>query len=190
MFNLSLPWWEFVLRGVAVYVFLIIALRLAGKRQIGQMAPSDLVLLLILANALQNSMNGGDNSLIGGLLIATSLILINSAVAWAAWRHRPFERVIEGQPEVLIHNGRVFKPTMARARMTRHDLAKVLRRAGAEQLADVHYAILENDGGISIKLNERPRPSAQEAPEAPTPESRLWRSVQADGDEPGVRLQP
>ena len=77
MFNMAVPWWELVIRSIAVYAFLIFILRISGKRQIGQMAPFDLVLLLILSNAVQNSMSGGDSSLIGGLLIAGVLVGIN-----------------------------------------------------------------------------------------------------------------
>ena len=87
MFDMSLPWWEFVLRGAVVYLFLMVMLRFTGKRQTGQLAPFDLILLLILSNALQNAMNGGDNSLVGGLISALTLIGLNYAVAWRSARH-------------------------------------------------------------------------------------------------------
>jgi uncharacterized membrane protein YcaP (DUF421 family) len=80
MFDMSVPWWELVARGVVVYVFLIALLRLTGKRQIGKLSPFDLVLLLILSNAVQNSMSAGDNSLIGGLILATTLVAVNYLV--------------------------------------------------------------------------------------------------------------
>lgn len=79
MLDLSVPWWEFVIRGFVVYTFLLLMLRLTGKRQVGQLAPMDLVLLLILSNAVQNSMNAGDNSLVGGLVSATTLIFSTGA---------------------------------------------------------------------------------------------------------------
>src|SRR6266704_1313765 len=88
MWNLSLPWWEFVLRGAIVYVFLLVILRITGKRQTGQLAPFDLVLLLILSNAVQNSMNGGDNSLLGGVISATTLVLLNWIVGFATFRSK------------------------------------------------------------------------------------------------------
>ena len=88
MVTLSLPWWEFVLRAGIVYVFLIALLRLTGKRQVGQLAPFDLVLLLVLSNAVQNSMNGGDNSLIGGLISASTLVLLNFGVGYFAFLQR------------------------------------------------------------------------------------------------------
>ncbi len=115
MFNLTVPVWELIVRSIAVYVFLIFILRISGKRQIGQLAPFDLVLLLILSNAVQNSMSGGDNSLIGGLIIATTLVLINYLVGFATYKSQKLEALIEGRPQILIHNGKLFEDMMAKA---------------------------------------------------------------------------
>ena len=98
MWNLTVPWWEIVLRGVIVYIFLLGLLRITGKRQVGQLAPFDLVLLLVLSNAVQNSMNAGDNSLAGGLLSATTLVALNHLVGLATYRSKRMERLIEGRP--------------------------------------------------------------------------------------------
>src|SRR5436309_3003216 len=103
MWILAVPWWELIARGVIVYGFLIILLRLSGKRQVGQLAPFDLVLLLILSNAVQNSMNGGDNSVIGGLISATTLVALNFLVGYVTYRSKKLEAIIEGRPQVLIH---------------------------------------------------------------------------------------
>ena len=108
MFDMSVPWWELIVRGLVVYVFLIALLRLTGKRQIGQLSPFDLVLLLILSNAVQNSMNAGDNSLIGGLILATTLIGVNYIVGLITFKSKKLETIIEGRPQVLIHNGKLF----------------------------------------------------------------------------------
>ena len=129
MWQLSVPWWELVLRGVVVYAFLILILRVTGKRQVGQLAPFDLVLLLVLANAVQNSMNAGDNSLLAGLIIATTLVGLNYAVGVATFKSKKFEAVIEGRPQVLIHNGLLFEDVMARAQLTHHELNAALRQA-------------------------------------------------------------
>src|SRR6266849_2816893 len=107
MWNMSLVWWEFVLRGIIIYVFLIVLLRLTGKRQVGQLSPFDLVLLLVLSNAVQNAMNGGDNSVLAGILSACTLVLVNYLVGLAAYRSKKVEALIEGRPEVFIHNGRL-----------------------------------------------------------------------------------
>src|SRR5215469_18293912 len=105
MLNLGLPWWEFVLRGAIVYVFLLVILRVTGKRNTGQLAPFDLVLLLVLSNAVQNSMNGGDNSLVGGLISAATLIALHYGVGYAIFKNKTLEAVVEGRPQVVIHNG-------------------------------------------------------------------------------------
>src|ERR1700736_3511166 len=112
MWNLALPWWEFIVRGVIVYVFLIGLLRLTGRRQIGQLAPFDLVLLLVLSNAVQNAMNGGDNSVIGGLISATTLVALNWIVGVLTYRSKKLEALVEGRPEVLVRDGKLFKQTM------------------------------------------------------------------------------
>src|SRR5690349_23474953 len=102
MWNLSVPIWVLVVRSVVVYAFLIVLLRLTGKRQIGQLAPFDLVLLLVLSNAVQNSMNGGDNSLIGGLVSASTLIAMNYGIGQATFRNKRLEAIVEGRPQLII----------------------------------------------------------------------------------------
>src|SRR3954469_4387887 len=105
----TIHWWELILRSVLVYVFLVIILRISGKRQVGQLAPFDLVLLLVLSNAVQNSMNGGDNSLLGGLISAVVLIGVNHVIGLATFRSKRLEAIIEGRPQILVHNGRLFE---------------------------------------------------------------------------------
>lgn len=150
MWNLSVPWWELIVRSIIVYVFLIVLLRLTGKRQVGQLAPFDLVLLLVLSNAVQNSMNGGDNSVLGGIISATTLIGLNFSLGYLTYRNKRLEVLIEGQPEVLIHNGKLFEKVMARAQLTHHELNAALRQAGCLSVAEVHCAILENNGTITV----------------------------------------
>src|SRR6184192_4410655 len=107
MWTHSLPhWWEFIVRAVIVYLFLMVLLRLTGKRQVGQLAPFDLVLLLVLSNAVQNSMNG-DNSITGGVLLASTLVALNWLVGWMTFRSKGLEHLVEGRPIILVHNGHV-----------------------------------------------------------------------------------
>jgi len=146
MWNIAVPWWELVVRSAAVYVFLLVLLRITGKRQIGQLAPFDLVLLLVLSNAVQNSMNAGDNSLIGGLIAAATLIGLNFLVSLATFRSKRLESLVEGRPQVLIHNGKLFEEVMAKAKLTHHELNTALR----EGIEEVRSAILENNGTISV----------------------------------------
>lgn len=155
MWTTGIPWWELVFRGAIVYVFLLILLRITGKRQIGQLAPFDLVLLLVLSNAVQNSMNGGDNSLVGGLISATTLIALNFAVARATHKNKWLEAAVEGRPQIIVHNGELFQDAMEKARLTHHELDSALRRAGCGCIEDVHTAILENSGSISVVPKRR-----------------------------------
>ena len=150
MWNLSVPWWELIVRSIIVYVFLIGLLRITGKRQVGQLAPFDLVLLLVLSNAVQNAMNGGDNSVLGGAISATTLICLNFLVGYLTYRFKRLERMIEGQPEVLIHNGKLFPKVMARAQLTHHELDAALRQAGCASINEVHCAMLENNGSVTV----------------------------------------
>lgn len=158
MFELAVPWWEFVVRGVVVYVFLIVLLRLTGKRQIGQLSPFDLVLLLIISNAVQNSMNAGDNSLIGGLISATSLVAINYVVGLLTFKSRKLEDIVEGRPQILVRNGLVFEDIMLDAKLTRQELDSTLRQLGFFEIKDVKLAILENNGKVTVEgYDKKPR---------------------------------
>ncbi len=150
MFQISVPWWELVVRSIAVYAFLLLILRISGKRQIGQLAPFDLVLLLVLSNAVQNSMSAGDNSLIGGLLIASTLVAINFLVGYATYKNKRLEALLEGRPQILIHDGRLYDDVMAKSQLTHHELDAALRQAGCMSIAEVRSAILENNGVISV----------------------------------------
>ena len=166
MWNLAVPWWELLVRSVVVYAFLLGLLRLTGKRQVGQLAPFDLVLMLVLSNAVQNSMNGGDNSLVGGLFSATVLVGLNYLLGLATYRSKKVEVLVEGRPEVLIHNGKLYGEVMARAQLTHHELNAALRQAGCASVEEVHSAILEDNGAISV-VAVRGRPAGSTA--APPP---------------------
>jgi uncharacterized membrane protein YcaP (DUF421 family) len=156
IFNIYQPWWELILRAVVVYLFLIVLLRITGKRQVGQLAPFDLVLLLVLSNAVQNAMNAGDNSLIGGLLSASTLVGLNFIVGYSTFRSKRLERLIEGRPEVLIHNGKIDPHVMEKAQLTHHELDAALRQAGCASVDDVHCAVLENNGSIAVLPRKGP----------------------------------
>ena len=150
MWELTIPWWELTARAVLVYVFLLVLLRLTGKRQVGQLAPFDLVLLLILSNAVQNAMNGGDNSYTAGVLSAATLVAVNGLVGYATYRSKWLEGLVEGRPKVLVHNGRVYEAVLRAERVTHHELMAALRRGGCGCIEHVHVALLENNGQISV----------------------------------------
>jgi uncharacterized membrane protein YcaP (DUF421 family) len=152
MWQLStVTWWELILRAAIVYVFLVILLRVTGKRQVGQLSPFDLVLLLVLSNAVQNAINGGDNSVLGGIISAVTLVGLNYAVGLATYKSKKLEALIEGRPEVLVHNGILFTQVMDRQKLTHHELNSALRAAGCACIEEVHFAILENDGQITVQ---------------------------------------
>ncbi len=150
MFDLTVPWWEFVVRGVAVYAFLIVMLRLTGSRQVGQLSPLDLILLLILSNAVQNSMNAGDNSLIGGLISAFTLIMLNWVVSYGSYRSKKLESIVDGRPLVLVRDGRIVEEVLSREQITRMELETALRLAGSFKTSDVKLALLEPNGHVSV----------------------------------------
>jgi len=156
MLNIAVPIWELIVRAGAVYVFLLLLLRLTGKRQVGQLSPFDLVLLLVLSNAVQNSMNAGDNSLVGGLISAATLVALNYGVGYLAFRSKKLETLIEGRPQIIIHNGKVFEDVMRSAQLTHHELNAALRRAGCGCADEVQAAVLENNGSISV-IPRRPQ---------------------------------
>jgi uncharacterized membrane protein YcaP (DUF421 family) len=160
MFNMAVPWWELIIRGAVVYVFLLILLRITGKRQVGQLAPFDLVLLLVLSNAVQNSMNAGDNSLVGGLISAATLVLLNFGIGMATFRSKKLEGLVEGRPQILIHNGKLFEDVVSKAHLTHHELNAALRRGGCSCIEEVHSAILENSGDITVVAKRQRAASA------------------------------
>lgn len=153
MLNLAVPWWELVIRSIIVFVVLLMLLRLTGKRQVGQLAPNDLVLLLILANAVQNSMNAGDNSLIGGLISAVTLIVLNFITTKLVLRSKKVEYFIEGRPQILIKDGKLFQEALLDAGITQEELNGAMRQHSCKDVKDVQLAILETNGSISILQN-------------------------------------
>ncbi|NBZ95783.1 MAG: DUF421 domain-containing protein [Proteobacteria bacterium] len=150
MWNLSIHWWELIARGLFVYFFLILILRSTGKRQIGQMSPFDLVLLMVLSNAVQNSMTGGDNSITSGIILAVTLVLANWTVGKLTSSSKVMEQLIEGDPQVLFHNGIVYEKVLKDAQVTRQELIAAVHKAGYAELDAIRAAILENDGTISV----------------------------------------
>ncbi|MEP6870425.1 MAG: YetF domain-containing protein [Anaerolineaceae bacterium] len=150
MFDLGTDWWEIVIRSAVVYAALLVGLRLTGKRQIGQMAPFDLVVILLIANAVQNAMVGPDTSLLGGLISAGVLLGANIVVARSRDRIPGLRRALEGQPTVLISDGKVIPRAIADEQIDMDELEQAIREHGIETLKNVKMAVLEVDGTISI----------------------------------------
>jgi uncharacterized membrane protein YcaP (DUF421 family) len=141
---------EKVLRSVVVYVFLLAAFRLAGKRTLGQMTAFDLVVLLIISNVVQNALIGNDNSLGGGLIGATAILILNALVAWFTFRYKRLERIIEHSPTIIVRHGRILRESLRRERLSLSELRAALRKQGVMSLRDIRYVILEEDGRLSV----------------------------------------
>ncbi|HYL11222.1 MAG TPA: YetF domain-containing protein [Candidatus Acidoferrales bacterium] len=157
MFVLTLPIWEKILRSVVVYIFLVIGLRLAGKRELAQLNPFDLVVLLTLSNTVQNAIIGDDNSVTGGLIGASTLLGINYLVVRFLYRHRKLEQVVEGRPDVLIEGGRIRRHLLREDLITLPELQAAAHRQGFASLEDVERAVLEPGGTISF-IAKKPAP--------------------------------
>jgi uncharacterized membrane protein YcaP (DUF421 family) len=150
MLKLDVPAWNIALRTAAIYVVALIGLRLAGKREIGQMTVFDLVVLLLIANAVQNAMVGPDTSLTGGVLAAVVLLVLNAIVARLRLRWPRLRRIIEGSPTLLVLHGEVLADHLHREGLDRETLEAALREHGVSEVHDVEMAVLEIDGSISV----------------------------------------
>jgi uncharacterized membrane protein YcaP (DUF421 family) len=139
-----------VLRTVVVYSFVLIGLRWGGKREVGQMAPFDFALILLIANAVQNAMVGPDSSLVGGLVAAGVLILVNSVLGLFAARSRRVERLLRGRARVLIFRGHVQEGNLEAEKMSHADLLQALRENGLGSVDECRLAVLEVDGTVSV----------------------------------------
>jgi uncharacterized membrane protein YcaP (DUF421 family) len=150
MLELAALAWDIVLRTAVVYLVILIGLRLAGKREIGQMTVFDLVVLLLLANAVQNAMVGPDTSLIGGILAAGVLLILNALVARLRLRWPRLRRLVEGTPTLLMLHGEVIADHVRREGLDQETLEAALREHGVIDLSEVEMAVLEIDGSISV----------------------------------------
>lgn len=155
LFQLSAPWWQFVLRGVAIYLLVMLLVRVSGKRAVGQFTPFDLILLILIGNAVQNGINGGDNSLTGAAIMATTLVALNYVVAFLTSRSRAAEKVVEGVPVVLARDGRLFAQVLRRELISEADFREALRMNNLDDVEDVALALLETNGNISVVPKDR-----------------------------------
>lgn len=164
LFALSAPWWVFVLRAVVIYALVMLLVRLSGKRAVGQFTPFDLVLLILVGNAVQNGLNGGDNSISGALILATSLMLLNYAVAWLTAHSRAVERVVEGVPVVLAHDGVIYREVLGHEMVSEDDFREAMRLNNIASVDEIGLALLETNGNISMLARHRTESVALERP--------------------------
>jgi uncharacterized membrane protein YcaP (DUF421 family) len=150
VFQLGTPILEIIARTVLVYLVVLIGLRVSGKREIGQMTIFDLVVLLLIANAVQNAMVGPDNSLLGGVVAALVLLVLNAMIAWIRMRSPGIRRLVEGSPTLLVLHGEILEKNMRREGMDQETLETAFREHGVPSLSEVEMAVLEIDGSISV----------------------------------------
>ncbi len=148
---LSAPWWVFVLRAALVFLGVMVLIRLSGKRAVGQFTPFDLVMLILIGNAVQNGMNGGDNSLTAALILSVTLVALNWITALATSRSKTAERIIEGQAVVLARDGRLLPDVLRRELVSKADFREAMRENNIDEVDSIRVALLETNGKISFE---------------------------------------
>jgi uncharacterized membrane protein YcaP (DUF421 family) len=151
---------QIILRTGVIYLLVLIGVRLSGKREVGQMTPFDLTLLLLLSNSVQNAMTGPDTSLMGGAVAAATLLIFNYLVANVSGGSRRFRKLVEGEPSLLIHDGKIIESHMEKERVSMDELHRALREHGLNSCDQVALAVLEVDGSISCLKYDEIKPDA------------------------------
>jgi uncharacterized membrane protein YcaP (DUF421 family) len=162
MFVLNIPILEKILRPIIVYGFLIVGLRLSGKRELAQLNPFDLVVLLTLSNTVQNAIIGEDNTVAGGLIGAATLLLVNYLVIRFLFAHERVDRFVEGDPDVLIDRGRILENHLKKELLTRQELETAAHRQGFASLQEIDRAVIEPGGGIFFSGKKPARDQVQQ----------------------------
>jgi uncharacterized membrane protein YcaP (DUF421 family) len=157
VFELSLPWWELVVRAALIYVALLLFVRMSGKRTVGQFTPFDLLVVMLTSEAVSNSLHGGEESVFGGLIVAATLVGLNMLASFATSRSEKMEHLLEGVPVLLGKDGQAFDGALRRHRVSQGDMQKALRESDCD-LSEMASAILEPDGTISIAKRKSGKP--------------------------------
>ncbi|MDC8014403.1 DUF421 domain-containing protein [Tahibacter soli] len=150
MFSLSLPWWEFMARGAIVYVCILFLVRLSGKRTVGEFTPFDLVVVILIGESTQGAMTGGDESVLGAPIVAATLIALNMALGFLSARSKTVDRLLEGEPVLLVREGTVLQRALRANNLPPSDLEEAVRKAGLSSVEDVALGVLETNGEITI----------------------------------------
>lgn len=153
MFEMSLPWWEFMVRGAIVFCVLLLMVRVSGRRTVGQFTPFDLLVVMLLSEAVSNSLTGGDESLSGGLIIAATLIGLNVLAAVLTSHSKTMSDLLDGSPVLLGRDGKVFKKVLKKCRLSQTEVDEALHEADCT-LAEMQYLFLEADGNITVQRKD------------------------------------
>jgi uncharacterized membrane protein YcaP (DUF421 family) len=151
---------EIVMRTATVYAVVLVGVRLSGQREVGQMTPFDLTLLLLISNSVQNAMTGPDTSVAGGVVAATTLLVLNYLVAELSGGNRRFRKLVQGQPSLLVHDGQIISAHMAKEHVSMDELERALREHGISSYHEVALGVLEVDGSISCLKYDEIKPTA------------------------------
>jgi uncharacterized membrane protein YcaP (DUF421 family) len=151
--HLELGPFNLIVRAVIVYLAVLVLLRVSGKRQVAQMGATEFVSILLISNAVQNSMNGGDNSLLGGLLLASVLIALSFSISYLTYRSRFFSSIFEGTPRLIVHKGQILADALKKELLSLPELHALLRKQGIQSVHELYSAVFEADGTLSIVRN-------------------------------------
>ncbi|MBP6549994.1 MAG: DUF421 domain-containing protein [Flavobacterium sp.] len=149
------PYLDIILRSASVYLFMLIALRIFGKKELSQLNTADVILILLISNSVQNAMVGSDTSLLGGLAAAAILFVINFSLKKLKFKFPKFSDFLHEKPEILIHDGKLDFKSLSKLNITSEELQEAIREHGVEHFSDVKLAMLEIDGNISIISGEK-----------------------------------
>jgi len=155
------PWLDVIFRSTIIYLFIVAALRLFGKKELAQLSVIDLVFILLISNSVQNAMVGPDTSLLSGILAAGTLFVINTLFKYFLFRSKRLNTIIQGHAVMLIHNGHIIEENLRKEQMTLEELEAAVREHGVENIAEVDLAVLEVDGNISILSDNYHRKSVR-----------------------------
>jgi uncharacterized membrane protein YcaP (DUF421 family) len=154
MLDLSLPWWEFILRGAIVFCTLLLLVRVSGRRTVGQFTPFDLLVVMLLSEAVSNSLTGGDESIVGGLLIAATLIGLNMTASFLTSHSKKMSDLLDGSPVLLGRNGKIFDKVLKKCRLSETEVNEALHEADCK-LDEMAFVFLEADGNITIQKKDK-----------------------------------
>jgi uncharacterized membrane protein YcaP (DUF421 family) len=154
MLDLNIEWWELVLRAVIIYMVLMVMVKLSGRRTVGQFTPFDLLVVMLLSEAVSNSLSGGDDSVIGGLISAGTLVLLNILAAWLSSRSEKAANVLDGSPVLLARDGQLYDAALKHCKLSRGEFEQALREHDCSQ-AEVATAFLEADGTITVQKKKK-----------------------------------
>ncbi|HEU4777310.1 MAG TPA: YetF domain-containing protein [Telluria sp.] len=154
MLELSLPWWEFMVRGTVVFCVLLLMVRVSGRRTVGQFTPFDLLVVMLLSEAVSNSLSGGDQSVLGGLIIAGTLVALNMFASYLTSHSKKMSDLLDGSPVLLGRDGKMFDQVLKKYRLSETEVTEALHEADCK-LEDMSYAFLEADGNITIQQEKK-----------------------------------